>query len=194
MTNEILTAALVLITGFYAWATFRILKANERVVDVMHAQAEAMTRPFVAVSILLELDNPIFYLCVSNVGKTAANDLRLTLDKPFYRSGEKTLEKNLAEHNAFKNTIASFPPGAQLTFSLAQSFVVFGNNANRDIMPTRFTVTAEYSYGGKRVKEENHIDLEPYLEANIPQDPYVRKLKGIKESIDKVSETLGKSE
>ena len=43
MTNEILTGALVLITGFYAWATYKILKANERVVEVMHEQAEAVT-------------------------------------------------------------------------------------------------------------------------------------------------------
>ena len=35
MVNVILTGALVLVTAFYAWATYRILKANERVVEVM---------------------------------------------------------------------------------------------------------------------------------------------------------------
>lgn len=35
MTIEILTAALVLITAFYAWATFKILGANEKVVEVI---------------------------------------------------------------------------------------------------------------------------------------------------------------
>ena len=59
-------------------------------------------------------------------------------------------------------------------------------------MPSYFTVTAEYSYAGKRVKEVNPIDLKPYLGASIPQDPYVRKLKAINESIEKVAKTLEK--
>ena len=108
MTNEILTGALVLITGFYAWATYKILKANERVVEVMHEQAEAVTRPYVAVSALLETDNPIFYLRIANTGKTAATDLKLNLDKPFYRFAEKNEEKNLADYSAFKDMITSF--------------------------------------------------------------------------------------
>ena len=47
---EILTAVLVIITGFYAWATFRILRANEKVVSVMEKQAVAMGRPYVTVT------------------------------------------------------------------------------------------------------------------------------------------------
>jgi len=43
--NELLTATLVVVTGFYAWATFRILKANDKVVDVMRKQNEALIRP-----------------------------------------------------------------------------------------------------------------------------------------------------
>jgi hypothetical protein len=39
---EMLTALLVFITGIYAWFTFRILKANERIVERMHDQQEAM--------------------------------------------------------------------------------------------------------------------------------------------------------
>ncbi len=60
----------------------------------------------------LEPDNPIFYLRISNVGKTAANDLKLSLDKPFYPFGEKKEDNNLAECFAFKNVITSFPPGS----------------------------------------------------------------------------------
>ncbi len=60
MANVILTGALVLVTAFYAWATYRILKANERVVEVMHEQAAAIARPYVTITPFLELDNPIF--------------------------------------------------------------------------------------------------------------------------------------
>ena len=192
MTNEILTGALVLITGFYAWATYKILKANERVVEVMHEQAEAVTRPYVAASALLEPDNPIFYLRIANTGKTAATDLKLSLDKPFYRFAEKNEEKNLADYAAFKDTITSFPPGAEIVFSLAQSFVIFADNVDSNVTPSCFTITAEYSFGGKRVKETNIIDLRPYLGASIPQDAYIRKLKAINESIQGVANQIGK--
>jgi hypothetical protein len=192
MTNEILTAALVLITGFYAWATYKILKANERVVDVMREQAEAMTRPYVTVSALIEPDNPIFYLRIFNAGKTAATDLKLSLDRSFYRFAEKNEKKNLADYAAFKDTITSFSPGAEIVFSLAQSFVIFGDHADSSVTPSCFTITAEFSYAGKRVKEVNTIDLRPYLGASIPQEAYVRKLKAINESIQEVAKRLEK--
>jgi len=194
MTNEILTGALVLITGFYAWATYKILKANERVVEAMHEQAEAVTRPYVTVSAALEPDNPIFYLRISKVGKTAAKDLSLSLDRPFYPFGKKKEDNNLAERFVFKNRITSFPAGSEIVFSLAQSFVIFGENAESGTVPSSFVVTAEYSYAGKRVKESNPIDLRPYLGASIPQDAYVRKLKAMIEAIEKVASELKKKE
>jgi hypothetical protein len=192
MTNEILTGALVLITGFYAWATYKILKANERVVEVMHEQAEAVTRPYITVAAVLEPDNPIFYLRISNVGKTAANDVKLTLDKSFYPFGEKKEGNDLCHLFAFTNVITSFPPGAEIVFSLAQSFVIFGEKADNAIVPSSFIVTAEYSFAGKHVTEANPIDLRPYLGASIPQDAYVRKLKAINDSIEKVANGLKK--
>jgi hypothetical protein len=194
MTNEILTGALVLITGFYAWATYKILKANERVVEVMREQAEAVTRPYVTVSAVLEPDNPIFYLRIANLGKTAANDLSLRIDRPFFAFGQNKEDHNLAERFIFKNTITSFPAGSEIVFSLAQSFVIFGENADGGTVPSSFVVTAEYSYAGKRVKESNPIDLRPYLGATIPQDAYVRKLKAMIEAIEKIANQLGRSE
>src|SRR5688572_86022 len=128
MAIELLTGALVVITAFYAWATFKILRVNERVLEVMREQTVASTRPYVVVAPVLELDNPIFYLRISNSGRTAAKNLRLTLDKSFFKFGEKSSDHDLANFTAFKQPIDSFPPGAEITFSLAQGFKVFGGN------------------------------------------------------------------
>jgi len=193
MVIELLTAALVLITAFYAWATFKILRANEKVVDVMREQAVAMTRPYVVVAPSLELDNPIFYLRVSNQGKTAATNLRLTLDKSFYKFGETAKDHDLSTFTAFTRPIASFPPGAELVFSLAQGFKVFEGGVENPNMPHSFSVAAEYEFNGKQVSEENLIDLRPYLGANIPQDPHLTKLKGINESLKKIAERADKA-
>ena len=52
MAIEVLTSLLVIITAFYAWVTFRIMKANERTVAAMHSQIESATRPYVALGLV----------------------------------------------------------------------------------------------------------------------------------------------
>ena len=122
--------------------TYRILRANEKIVEAMHEQAVAVGRPYVIVGPVLEVDNPIFYLRVSNTGNTAAQNLRLTIDKPFFKFGEKGERNNLATFSLFNQPIESFPPGSEITFSLAQGFKVFaGDTKNRD-MPHTFSITA----------------------------------------------------
>lgn len=182
-----LTAALVAITAFYAWATYKILRANEKVVDEMREQATAMTRPYVVVGPVIEVDNPIFYLRISNQGRTAAVNLRLTLDKSFHIFGDPAKDHELSSFTAFTQPMDSFPPGSELVFSLAQGFMIFAGDKESPGLPHTFTVTAEYEFGGQQVKEENRIDLRPYLGANIPQNPHLTRLSGINESLKTIA-------
>jgi hypothetical protein len=158
----------------------------------MQQQSEAIMRPFVCVSPFVEPDNPIFYLRVSNTGKTAALKLRLTIDKSYFKYGEHAGENDISTYPAFKQMIDAFPSGAEIVFSLAQASKIFAEGADREILPTSFSVTAEYSFGNKIVKEDNIIDLRPYLKATIPQDAYVRKLKDISKAIENVAQSLKK--
>ena len=89
MALEILTGLLVLITGFYAWATYKILRANESVVEVARQEAENISRPYINISTFTIPDNPIIFLVIENTGKTLANNLKLQIDKDFYQFGEK---------------------------------------------------------------------------------------------------------
>lgn len=184
---EFLTSLLVLITAFYAWATYRILKANELVVEAMREQSEATYRPYVTVGLYLEPDNPIFYLRVANIGKTAATELRLTMDRSFFKFGERSERNDLATFSAFKQTIDSLPPESEIIFGLAQGFVVFADGADPSTCPTNFTVTAIYKIGSKLAEERHVIDIRPYLHADVPQDPVIRKLKDINESLGKLT-------
>lgn len=193
MIIELLTAALVAITAFYAWATYRILRANERVVEAMQEQAVAVYRPYVVVAPVLEVDNPIFYLRISNEGKTAAQNLRLTVDKSFFKFGEKHEGSDLASFTAFNEPIDSFPPGAEITFSLAQGFKVFAGSSENPDMPRTFSVTVKYEFAARQVAEVHRIDLRPYSAADVPQDAYVRKLNKMIESIEKVAARLDKN-
>ncbi|MES2189607.1 MAG: hypothetical protein V4454_05750 [Pseudomonadota bacterium] len=193
MIIELLTAVLVVITAFYAWATYKILRANEKVVEAMYEQAIAVGRPYVVVAPTLEVDNPIFYLRVSNTGKTAAEKLQLTIDKPFFKFGEKGESKNLASFAAFNQPIDSFSPGAEITFSLAQGFKVFEGSTENPDMPHTFSITAKYEFAGRQVQEVNRIDLRPYLGADVPQDAYIRKLREMSESLKKMAASASKA-
>ena len=187
---EFLTALLVIITAFYAWATFHILKANKAVVTLMSDQSEALTRPYVTASVFLLPDSPIFTLRIANTGRTPALNLRLTLDNDFQKYGRNSPDHNLSNFVAFKEKIDSFPPGAELYFDLAQSFVVFGKDADKNLTPTIFTILAKYTYGHKTVTEKNTIDLRPYFMSNLPDNPYIDQLKKLRETIEKAADKI----
>jgi len=190
--TEILTALLVIITGFYAWVTFKILKANEGVLHEMRFQQEAFYRPYISISPVVYSDSPIFYLKIENTGRTAAYNLKLQLDQDFYQFGQKSENNNLKNFAAFSSPIESFVPGAQMLFYLAQGPVIFGEKSDASVTPPVFTVTAEYEYGNKKVCETTKVDLRPYLNSAIPHDPIVSKLKDIKQSIDNISKVMNK--
>ncbi len=183
MLLETLTALLVLITAFYAWATFHILKANKKAVAEMQKQSEALTRPYVNIRTFTISGNPIIFLGISNIGKSSANNLRLQIDKAFYQFGEHQKEQNLANFSAFQQPIESFPPGAELTFYLAHGSVLFGENARPEITPLVFTVKASYSYPQKTVEEATTIDLRQYLKTVVGSDTVVDELKEIRKCL-----------
>ena len=182
---EILTSILVIITGFYAWVTFKILKANEAVLAEMRNEQEALYRPYISITPTFYPENPCFFLSIKNVGKTEAKNLSLTMDKDFYKFGKKSDGNNIKDLCAFSKPIVSFAPGAEILIYLAQHFVVFGNDADENITPKSFTVSVQYQFGRKSVSECTLIDLKPYIETALPQDPIVKKLKEINESINK---------
>ncbi|MCC6713061.1 MAG: hypothetical protein IT344_06840 [Candidatus Dadabacteria bacterium] len=182
---EVLTGLLVFITGLYALFTYKILKANQSVVTEMQNQNEALRRPYIVISPALFPNNIIFFLRIRNTGLTAAENLRLSLDKNFYEFGKIEDRCNLKSFKAFNDPIDSFVPGAEMTFYLAQSFVVFGENANPEVTPSIFTITAEYSFGKKTVVEKTVIDLRPYAHSSPPQDSISYELKKIREILAK---------
>ena len=189
---NILVAALVIITAYYAWATRGILKANERLVRVMQDQAEETTRPYITVSVLAPPNSIILYLRIANTGRTAAYSLRLALDRDFFRYGTKEQKDNLRTFNAFREEIQCFPPGAELIFALAQAFVIFGDEADPQRTPRVFNVTASYTHSGKKRTETTTIDLNPYFLSNMPPDPTLDELRRIREELEHIRKETAK--
>lgn len=188
LSIEQLTALLVLITGYYAWTTNRILSANKEAVAAMREQSEAMTRPYIQPMLGLVPNTPIFVLKIRNIGKTTARNLRLTLDKDFYQLGNQ--KRNLRDLNTFKDEISSFPPDSEFSFWLGTGPEMFAAEHNDDLMPQVFSVTASYEYAQKKVTETTTIDFRPFLSTDLPRDSITHELKDMTREIKDVSRAI----
>jgi hypothetical protein len=177
-TIDYLTAILVFVTAIYSYLTHKMAKASEASVSAMREQTEAMLRPYVIVAPYVRPHTTILYLRIENTGTTAAENLRLVMDKDFFQFGEgNQSDHNLRTKSAFTESIKSLPPGGKLNFALAQGFVIFANGANQAIVPQQFTITATYEFFGKKVSESNLIDLQPYIGSEGEREPLVDELE-----------------
>jgi len=183
-----LTFALVVVTGFYVFFTYRILGANQRLVTLMQDQLESGLRPYIVISTFVTPGNPMICLKISNTGRMTAENLELRWDKDFYQYGQKEDKYNLRKAYAFQNVIETFVPGAELLFYLGMGFQIFADDTDPKLTPSRFTIKATYSYSGKEVAEQTTIDLEAYRKTSLPpEDALVSQLKEIAKALDRIS-------
>lgn len=193
MTNtDWLTLALVVITAFYAWATLKILRANEAMVSTMRDQQNAAMRPYILVSTSVRTGTQLLYLSIKNVGKTAALGLKLSLDKSFYQLGEKREERNIANSAAFSRVIDSLPPDGQLLFLLGNGPTLYGSSNTEELSPLLFQVMAKYMSGSESISETSTVDLRPYINTDVPHDPIVEEIGKLREEFVKLSRSLEK--
>lgn len=181
-TTDWLTLALVLITAFYAWATYRMLQANEQVVSAMREQTEAQVRPYVVAYVSTRIGTTLLHLTIENAGKSSALDLRLGMNKHFIQNGENG-GVDISKNPAFTEPIASLAPGGRLPFILGVGHSVFAEGAE-EMCPKLFTITAKYRFGGREYEEENTIDLRPLYGTTAIQDPIADEIKALREKID----------
>jgi len=183
---EILTGILVLITGIYAYLTYRMAVASEESSKAVLAQTEALTRPYLTISPFVRPHTNILYLRILNSGRSAADNVRLTLDRDFFQFGnDNQPSSNLRSVTAFSEVIDSMPPGFELLFALAQGPSLFGEDANPNVAPTQFTVTASYGFSDKHVSEVTRVDLRPYSWSEGERSPIVEELERMRRVLEK---------
>jgi hypothetical protein len=179
---EYLIAALVIIIGVYAYLTYRVAKASEASLAAIREQFDAMSPPHITVVPFIRPHTPFLCLRIQNTGRAGAENVRLSIDRDFYQYGET---RNLRTLNAFTAPIDSLEPGGQLIFTLAQVWMIFGENARPDATPPRFNVTAAYEFRGNKVEQVHRIDLRPYLWSAGEHDPVVEELERIRQVMEK---------
>jgi hypothetical protein len=185
--SEILTLVLIGITGFYAWATYRILKANESVVREMQRQSEEIARPRISISAHTLPSRPIFHLTIRNAGPSAASNLRLRLSKPFF---EAFHNRNLAAAPAFSKPIPNLGTGESIDFQLGKTVELLGDGRDESMRPWEFTIEADYWFGLKLYVETTHIDLGAQQMTSLTTDAAVEQMTYINRHLEDIVKLL----
>ncbi len=164
--SEFTTIILVLITGVYAYFTFRMMKASEKAViktkesiDAISKQTEALLRPYIDFK-LKRYPNHLIYLHIKNTGKTNAENLKFEIDKDFHPFGLRQKE-SIKNALLFYDEINSFSPGTEITIGLVDIGEI---GKIEDISPSKFNITATYCWAGRKDKivEKTEINLTPF--------------------------------
>lgn len=185
-STDWLTLVLVVVTAFYAWATYRILRANEAVVKAMQDQTEAQLRPFIVIAPSVRTGTTLVHQEVQNTGRSPALNLRLTLDRDFFPHGERRENQSLASLSAFKQRIDSFAPGARLIFNLGVGGTIFSPTMDENLCPKVFRIKAEYTFAGNSYSEDNAVDLRPMLHSSVVADPIATELERLRQSMERM--------
>lgn len=181
--SDILTIVLILITGIYAYFTYRILKANEATVATMREQLHSTVRPYVTISLETMRRSQMFLLRIANTGSSVAQNLRLTIDRDFHVLGDAAPQRNIRSFHIFQNPVETFPPGAELRFHLATALQLWDPLANRQILPLEFRVTAQFVHQGVEHTETSIVDFRPFQFAALMPDPLIEELERIRQAL-----------
>lgn len=179
-----LTLALVAITAYYAYVTARMAKLAESSVLLMKEQSDAITRPYVTISLVKQPNNPFIHLRIENTGQTPAKNLKLSLGPEFEQIKDLEDMKRLRESHLFTKTTATYSPHSPVIFLVGYGAALRGGNEKKCPQET-FTITAEYSFSGRTVSETTVVDVNQYSKTMLDTDPIVDALNKVKDEIAK---------
>lgn len=189
MIIELLTGILVVVTGFYCWLTFKILKSNKKAVKEMRVQNESLIRPYITASTFVT-KGAQYYLKIKNTGNSAAQNLLIKLDKDFFISGLENEKKNIRNAFVFNNIIESFPPGSELFYLLGHGSVLLKNDFDEKITPQEFTVASKYEFYENIYSEKTNINLKQYEGTVIFSDSLADNLRDISIQLEEIKNKL----
>ena len=178
---ELLTSLLVIITGVYAYFTYRILRANERVVGTIQEQINSSVRPYVYFDLVT--DGPLIIAKIKNTGLTAAHDVSVNIDPKLL----VTLHGRTFDARITSTLITLMPPGKEIE-EFIESYSAFekenpslkykGNLSYRDVNGRDYMESFEIDLSIRK-------DLTYIGRPNIPNE-----IKKMNDHLSKISSNL----
>lgn len=174
------------------------LSALQGQVEALHAQAnliaaqtEALTRPYVTISTGMDSGSRV-HLIIKNTGRTGAERLSLKIDRPLSPLPSHYTDKyDLSRHHLFTQEYGTLGPESSIRVALGWVMNHLNNGDSEQDPPPRWTITASYCYGGGRlVTEESIIDLRQYNNRIMEHDYHLEELKKLAKSGEVAAESL----
>lgn len=150
----------------------------------MQEQSEALNRPIVQILVFVQTGTTALRLQIKNVGRASAINLKLSIDRDVYQFDNQNEDANLKSKNAFKNTIACFPPNAIIEFDLGIGHQLLNGKLSE------FMINAKYSFVNKDYDEDTMIDLTSLVGSNPPHNSIYNGLYEIKKELIELKNTI----
>lgn len=183
----IATSLSVIASLVVAALTWHIAKSNRLTAQLMQAQIEAASRPYIQIGPSVRIGTPLLQLSIKNTGKSNAENLRLELSQNFYFNDEASEDGNLKTFTAFVHPISTFPPDTALVFDLGIGSKI---HKNSERCPQKFSIKATYESFGKKYSESTEIDLQPFLRTSVPHEPIADELEKVHRNLDRINSTI----
>jgi hypothetical protein len=145
----------------------RQAEAQEKSERALHAQAEALQveaerqqRAYLRIT-LVPTGSTSWALEIVNAGRSPAEDVRLSVDRPVWLWGRNDELRLLGQLPLFSRGGFSIPPGFTLTWALQDGKVLSHVFERRVDQPSEFAITARYrSNGGKVFEEQSRFSFD----------------------------------
>lgn len=170
-----LTFILAIITGVYAFLTWRMVKETKRM-------REIQSEPNISIYFKSKDEYiSLIDLVIKNIGQGPAFKISLRVDPDFkYRD-----QKNISELNLFKKGIHHLAPGQQIEFFLNSLVGMIDKK-----LCMNFDITVNYQNAtGKEFQRTYNIDLSEIIGLRRVGDP---PLKKISDQLEKMKEAMEK--
>jgi len=126
------------------------------------------------------------YLSIQNHGKSAAKNLKLSLDRDFYQAAEEGEGKNIRMFPTFQRTIPSFAPGEEIFILISQGFNLGkANGEGKLLTPYEFVIDATYDFAGKTFHQRHEVDLSAYMQTSQDRNEMLEELEKIRKALER---------
>jgi hypothetical protein len=118
-------------------------------------------------------------LVLKNAGRSVAADVRLSLDKDFFRLGEK---QNLKDLPVFSGHAFGMGPHDSIRIALGVARTLY---RVAELTPPRFNITASYRSNTTKYQETLPVDLTPYYETTVPKSEFAIEMEKLRRVLEK---------
>lgn len=176
-STPLATLGLLAVTIAYSYFTYQLAQIGSK-------QRYEAVRPRLQIAVVATQRGQFFVLRIQNVGLSAAENFKLTLDRVVCRTyGDKGA---INDTPLLKEGVPALMPNTPVDIGLGVSHTYLGPDVDRAKHPARFEVTATYDFEGCARQDRFLLEIHNlYAETMVSHTEMSDLIKTIKEDVGK---------